>query len=39
MEDSGEVRESYVEFISGLLHRMSLQNLKLMLDMALKLIN
>lgn len=39
MEDSGEVRESYVEFISRLLHRMSLQNLKLMLDMALKLIN
>lgn len=39
MEDSGEVRESYVEFISRLLHRMSLQNLKLMLDIALKLIN
>ena len=39
MEDSEEVRESYVEFISRLLHRMSLQNLKLMLDMALKLLN
>lgn len=39
MEDSREVCESYVEFISRLLHRMSLQNLKLMLDIALKLIN
>ena len=38
MEDSGEVRESYVDFISRLLHKMSLKSLKIMLDVALKLI-
>ena len=38
MEKDNEVRESYVEFISRLLHRMSLRSLKIMLDVALKLI-
>lgn len=38
MEDNGEIRESYVEFIGRLLHRMSLKSLKVMLDVALKLI-
>ena len=34
-----EERASYEEFIGKLLHRMSLKNLKLMLDVALKLID
>lgn len=39
MEQEIEERASYEEFIGRLLHRMSLKNLKLMLDVALKLID
>lgn len=39
MEQEMEERASYEEFIGKLLHRMSLKNLKLMLDVALKLID
>jgi hypothetical protein len=38
MEKDNEVRESYVEFVGQLLHKMSLRSLKIMLDVALKLI-
>ena len=38
MEKANEVRESYVEFVGKLLHKMSLRSLKIMLDVALKLI-
>ena len=38
MEQEIEERASYEEFIGRLLHRMSLRSLKIMLDVALKLI-